>query len=135
VSALYAIGQLTIGLRFALTLFAAMSLLVPPLIGEPVNAASIITIDRWRLRGANMLAFAILLYSPAHTAWLMGHAPDPLVSRSLDALATGLCCICFIHWLAARALKRGVSMRRVRRGAWANAMVMVSFVGTAWLIR
>ena len=122
-------GQLVAGLRIALILFAVMSLLAVHADAREEEALG------WhRKRAWLMISLAVVIYSPAHAAWAMGHAPPDWVARVLDVLTTAAACISFIHLLAARGLALGLSAARVRRGVITNLGVMVAIVGAACLI-
>jgi peptidoglycan/LPS O-acetylase OafA/YrhL len=123
------LGHIAAGCRIALILFAVMTLLATH---RPDGAT---LADRVRARGSVMLGLSILVYSPAHAAWLLGHSAPPLVSRWLDVIGTMLALGCLIALLAGRGLKRGLSPRRVRRGVYMNVAVALSIVGAAWLTR
>ena len=123
------LGQLTAGLRAGLILLAVMSLLSGPLReGDTL-------LDRWRARGALLLAVAVILYSPAHAAWLLGHPMPRLASRALDMIATGMSIGTFLYLLAGRALRRGLSAARVRRGTIVNVGLVLAIAGaTVWTL-
>ena len=85
--------------------------------------------------GWALLAWGIVLYSPAHAAWLLGHPTPTIMNRALDALASALACAAFIKVLAYRGLMRGLSWQRVRRGIVVNNLIVVATVGATWLTR
>lgn len=123
-------GQVAAGLRLGLVLLAVMSLLARYRASpEPTPA------DRYKSRAWTLLAAAILTYSPAHAASLLGRAAPEIASRALDALGTAMCCASLIYLLAARGLLRGLTPERVRRGMAMNLAVVLATVGAAWLTR
>lgn len=82
-----------------------------------------------------LIAGAIVLYSPAHASWLMGHPWQKGLSTGLDALACGLVCWAMIARLAYLGVERGLSPKRVRKGVYMNVLILTGFVGAAWLTR
>ena len=127
-----ALGFLTstaAGERSALILLAVMSV-VAWRRSSPESDRS----DRYKRNAWGLMALAIATFSPAHTAWLIGHPAPHLISRTLDVVGTGLACMSFVLLLAAWGLKRGISETRVHRGMLANTAVIVSIVGLAWII-
>lgn len=129
-------GQLAAGFRLSLVLFAVMSLLTSgkwqP---DALTAARRMQAQRLNALGWSLLAYGIVLYSPAHAAWLLGHPTPKVVNRGLDALASALACAAFIKVLAYRGLMRGLSWQRVRRGIVVNNLIVVATVGATWLTR
>lgn len=128
--------QLAAGFRLALVLFAAMSLLTTgrwqP---DALTDARRLQAQRLNALGWGLMAWGIVLYSPAHAAWLLGHPTPPVFNRGLDALASALACAAFIKVLAYRGLMRGLSWQRVRRGVVVNNLIVVATVGATWLTR
>lgn len=128
--------QLAAGFRLSLVLFAAMSLLTSgkwhP---DALTAARRMQAQRLNALGWALLAWGIVLYSPAHAAWLLGHPTPKVMNRALDALASALACAAFIKVLAYRGLMRGLSWQRVRRGIVVNNLIVVATVGATWLTR
>ena len=128
--------QLAAGFRLSLVLFAAMSLLTSgkwqP---DALTAARRMQAQRLNAFGWALLAWGIVLYSPAHAAWLLGHPTPTIMNRALDALASALACAAFIKVLAYRGLMRGLSWQRVRRDIVVNNLIVVATVGATWLTR
>lgn len=117
------------GVRSALSLLAVMALIVAWHTPKPEGR-----IDIYRSRTGVLFALACATFSPAHAAFLLQHPLPPCVARGLDLAATALGCIALIHMLAARAIQRGVPMFRVRRAMFANASIVISFIGVAWIM-
>lgn len=123
-------GHVVAGLRIALVLFAVMSLFATR-VGVEMNGSL-----AWHRRRAwIMLSIAVVVYSPAHAAWALGHAIPLAISRILDGLTTLAACGAFIHLLAGHAIERGVSWHQARRGMVTNVGVVIAFVGAVCLTR
>ena len=131
-----AAAQLAAGLRGALILFALMILLTSgrwqP---DAISPARRLKAQRLNATGWTLMASAVIAYSPAHAAWLMGHPTPPVLNRILDVVGTALACFSFVKVLAYRGLMRGLPWSRVFRGMLVNNAVILAMVGAAWLTR
>lgn len=124
------VSHIAIGARSGLILFATMSLL--SWYRAPPEDAMI---EVYRSRFWFLMAMSTLLYSPAHTAWLVGHPIPKIATRTLDCAACILASVAMIHLLAARGLMRGISAARVKRGMVANLLVLCAIIVATWAIR
>lgn len=136
---LHFLTHLAGGLRIALALFAAMSLLTrarPRFADDPAFwLGQIETAHRLNARGWALIAVAALCFSPFQTALLLGRPAPLLWSRIGDVAASGLGCAAFVCLLAARGAMIGLSADRVRRGILTNVLVALLLVGMTWLTR
>ncbi|WP_267386545.1 hypothetical protein [Sphingomonas sp. GC_Shp_3] len=129
-------GQLAAGLRIDLTLLAVMSLLtIGKWAPDALTDARRMTAQKLNNRAWFMLGWSVISYSPAHASWLMGHPLPHLISKAMDAVASGLACATFIQLIAYRGLMRGLTWERVRHGMRVNVGILFAVVGAAWLTR
>lgn len=122
--------SLLIGGRSALVLLA-----VSALFAWSRSPRSATALDWHKSATWGLMALSVLLFGPTHLARLVGQPFPPIASRLLDLVAVLVTCAALIFSLAARALMRGVSLQRVRRGMAANVMVVAGFIGAAALFR
>jgi type II secretory pathway component PulJ len=131
-----ALSQLAAGFRLALVLFAVMSLLsTSRWMPDAVSDARRMQAQRLNKVAWMLVAVSILIYSPTHASWLMGHPSPPIVNRALDMIASGLACAAFIRVLAYRGLMRGLTWQRVRWGMRVNILTVGAVLVAACLAR
>lgn len=128
--ALDVVNQATAGLRMALILFAVGALLAW-VRGRGVHELA----DVYRGRAWALMAAAVVAYSPAHAAWLIGRPLPAVWSRPMDLIGTGLACASFVLIFAARGLERGLTAQRARRGMIVNLGVALAMAVSTWLFR
>ncbi len=138
------LAETTAGLRIALVLFAVMTLVGrPSLLAEvaPDRLSLVGRIEARRRarilqrRAWTMMAWAVLGYSPAHAAWLLGTPWPRILSATGDVVASTLACCSFAALIAARGSALGLSIERVRRGMAVNAAVTLVMIVVAWISR
>lgn len=131
-----ALSQLAAGFRLALCLFAVMSLLsTSRWAPEAITDARRMQAQHLNKVAWTLVAASILIYSPAHASWLMGHPTPQVINRALDMAASGLACAAFIRVLAYRGLMRGLTWQRVRSGMRVNIAIVGAVVVAACLAR
>lgn len=131
-----ALSQMAAGFRLALTLFAVMSILSTSRWSpDALTDARRMQAQHLNKVAWTLVAISVLIYSPFHAGWLLGHPTPPIVNRALDMVASGLACAAFIRVLAYRGLMRGLTWQRVRRGMRVNILIVGAVLVTACLAR
>lgn len=129
-------AQVAAGLRVALFLFAAMSLLTKPRRRSPFDENWLLQLElahKHNARAWSLIAWAAVLFSPLQSALLLGHPAPALVARAADVAVSAMGCAGFVQLLAARGHAIGLSPERVRRGELTNLGVALALVGAIWL--